>query len=268
MYYLPTTFLIILLSIVLALSSGCTNKPLNRYSRYAVPPPNSYNKSAIKTEANDKLNMIRKKNFSTLRTEMVMKGMSMDNPMLIRAFKTEMKLELWVQDSYSDKYKLFKSYNVCQKSGLLGPKQREGDKQTPEGFYDVTPARLNPNSQYFLSFNIGFPNRYDKSLGRTGSNLMIHGNCISIGCLAMTDNNIAEIYLIVEQNFKYGHSSIPIHIYPFRMTENNMALREEYHWYPFWKNLKQGYDHFEKYNRPAHAIAKNGSYVFNQGEYY
>ncbi len=251
------------LIIMLCLTGCMMTKPKERYSRYAVPPPNSYKQKIVKVKPNEKLNAIREHNFSTLRTDMVMNGMSMDNPMLIRVFKSEMKLELWVQSSYSDKYKLFKSYNICQKSGLLGPKQKEGDKQTPEGFYDVTPERLNPNSKYFLSFNIGFPNEYDRALGRTGSNLMIHGNCVSVGCLAMTDNNIAEIYLIIEQNFKYGHKSIPVHIYPFRMTQENMAMRKNYYWYPFWQNLKQGYDYFETYRTPAKAYTQNGYYVFN-----
>ena len=218
--------------------------------------------------AQEKLNAIREKNFSVLRTEMVMRGMSMDNPMLIRAFKSEMKLELWVKNTHEDQYNLFKTYNICNKSGRLGPKLKEGDRQTPEGFYSVTQDRLNPNSKYFLSFDIGFPNEYDRALERTGTHLMIHGSCVSEGCLAMTDRNMAEIYLIVEQNFKYGHRAIPVHIYPFYMTEENMKLRAFSKWYPFWENLKEGYDHFETHRRPVHASYKNGQYVFNKGAYY
>lgn len=257
MYIWPPVLLTILLTLVLFFSTGCTPD-----SRRAGPPPIRGEKLQKKS-VNKQLESIREKNFSVLRTEMVIKGMSMDNPMLIRAFKSEMKLELWVKSSYSNQYDLFKTYNVCSKSGVLGPKLKEGDKQTPEGFYNVTKDRLNPNSQYFLSFNIGFPNTYDRSYGRTGSLLMIHGNCVSVGCLAMTDKSIGEIYLIVEQNFKYGHKSIPIHIYPFRMTQKNMKARSTSHWYPFWANLKEGYDHFERYRTPAHATAKNGRYVFN-----
>ena len=265
MYYWPPLLLVIGMSLVLFFTTGCTPQILR-----AGPPP-SLNKSSsgyVPFTKNHELEKIRNKNFSVLRTEMVMKGMSMDNPMLLRAFKTEMKLELWVKNSYSDKYDLFKTYNICKKSGKLGPKLKEGDKQTPEGFYDVTYDRLNPNSQYFLSFDIGFPNAYDRLHGRTGSLLMIHGNCVSVGCLAMTDAQIAEIYLIIEQNFKYGYKSIPVHIYPFRMTEENLAFRKNSPWQPFWQNLKQGYDHFEKYREPAHVTARNGRYYFNRGKYF
>lgn len=212
---------------------------------------------------NQQLENIRKNAFSVIRTEMVIAGMSMDNPMIIRAFKNEMQLELWVKSSYHNRYELFKTYNICSKSGTLGPKLKEGDLQTPEGFYSVTKDRLNPNSRFFLSFNIGYPNEFDRAHDRTGSLLMIHGSCVSEGCLAMTDANIAEIYLIVEQNFKYGHKSIPIHIYPFRMTAENMKLRSLSRWYPFWLNLKQGYDYFEKYRTPPKVSVRNKRYVFS-----
>ncbi len=249
-----------LLIIAILTLSACMPQ---KYRYHYTPPPPTH-----KINTNVKLDELRKKNFSVIRTQMAIKGLGIENPMLIRAFKSEMKLELWVKSSYRDEYELFKSYNICQKSGVLGPKLQEGDKQTPEGFYDVKPHRLNPNSKYFLSFNIGFPNEHDKSLGRTGSHLMIHGSCVSEGCFAMTDEAIAEIYLIVEQNFKHGQESIPIHIYPFHMSDINMAMRKSSRWYSFWENLKQGYDHFETYRIPAKASSQNGRYVFNQGEYY
>ncbi len=257
-YWMPAS-MIVLLSLVLIIASACTPE----YQRH-VYTGNSYNQAGV----NKELEEIREKNFSVLRTEMVLKGLSMDNPMLIRAFKSEMKLELWVKSSYADQYDLFKTYDICSKSGTLGPKLKEGDLQTPEGFYSVTPDRLNPNSQYFLSFNIGYPNEYDRAHKRTGSLLMIHGSCVSEGCLAMTDRNIAEIYLIVEQNFKYGHKSIPIHIFPFRMTEENMRMRSLSQWYPFWRNLKEGYDYFERYYIPPEISVKNKRYAFNKGNYY
>ncbi|MGH1376353.1 MAG: L,D-transpeptidase family protein [Alphaproteobacteria bacterium] len=261
MYFLPPLILMLGLTFVLFFSSGCTPQ-----SHRAGPPPTQ--KQQNHTTVNKQLEHIRNKNFSVLRTEMVLKGLSMDNPMLIRAFKDEMKLELWVKSSYGNQYELFKSYNICSKSGALGPKLKEGDLQTPEGFYSVTKDRLNPNSKYFLSFNIGYPNAYDKSHKRTGSHLMIHGNCISEGCLAMTDAVIGEIYLIVEQNFKYGRKSIPIHIYPFRMTNENLQMRALSRWQPFWRNLKEGYDYFETNKRPPHTSVQAGRYVFNQGQYY
>jgi murein L,D-transpeptidase YafK len=212
---------------------------------------------------NKQLEAIREKNFSVLRTEMVMRGMSMDNPMYIRAFKSEMKLELWVKNSYRNQFELFRTYDICSKSGALGPKIKEGDKQTPEGFYDVNLERLNPNSKYFLSFNIGYPNQYDRAHRRTGSALMIHGECVSNGCLAMTNKSITEIYLIIEHNFKYGHESIPVHIFPFRMNDENMAARRYSNWYVFWQDLKIGYDYFEKHRIPPQILVKDKRYVIN-----
>ncbi|MCK5375070.1 MAG: murein L,D-transpeptidase [Alphaproteobacteria bacterium] len=243
----------ILTTLTLCLSmlslSACVT-PNNTYSRHEY----GYNKQ---------LEDIREKNFSVLRTEMVMRGMSMDNPMYIRAFKSEMKLELWVKNSYRNEFELFRAYDVCSKSGALGPKIKEGDLQTPEGFYDVTQSRLNPNSKFFLSFNIGYPNQYDYANKRTGSALMIHGSCVSKGCLAMTNKNIAEIYLIIEQNFKYGHESIPIHIFPFQMTDKNMKMRRYSQWYSFWNELKKGYDYFEKHRIPPHVSVKNKRYIID-----
>ncbi|MGH1403032.1 MAG: L,D-transpeptidase family protein [Alphaproteobacteria bacterium] len=260
MYFWPPLALIIGLTVVLMFASGCSPQ----HSSRARPP--SFDKT--QTVQNTRLEEMREKNFSTLRTEMVIKGMSMDNPMLIRAFKSEMQLELWVKSSYTNEYLLFRTYNICKKSGILGPKLKEGDKQTPEGFYNVTPHRLNPNSQYFLSFNIGFPNEYDRAHGRTGSHLMIHGECVSEGCLAMTNDYIGEIYLIVESNFKYGHQSIPIHIYPFRMTDTNMLMRNTSRWYPFWTELKTAHDYFERNKIPADVSVKEKHYVINEREYF
>lgn len=260
MYFWPPLLLMIGLFFVITFASGCTTQ-----SQRAPAPVYDYDPQ---TNVNNQLEQIRKDTYSVLRTEMVMAGMSMNNPMLIRAFKAEMQLELWVQSSYSSEYKLFKTYNICKKSGVLGPKLREGDKQTPEGFYKVTPYRLNPNSKYFLSFNIGYPNAYDKAHGRTGSHLMIHGECVSEGCLAMTNEYIGEIYLIVEHNFKYGHQSIPIHMYPFRLDEQNLNARKASKWYPFWNDLKKAYDYFEKHKMPAATSVRNGRYIINQGEYY
>lgn len=205
----------------------------------------------------------RKKNFSTIRTEMALKGLTLGSPLYIRAFKSEMEMEVWAQNPYTGTYKLFKTYPICSKSGTLGPKLKEGDLQTPEGFYDVTEERLNPNSQYYLSFNIGFPNKYDQAHKRTGSLLMIHGSCVSQGCLAMTDQNIGEIYLLVEQNFKHGIRSVPVHIFPFRMTQENMMLRNGSRWQPFWEQLKAGYDYFEEYNHPPLMSVRKKKYVVN-----
>lgn len=259
-----------LLTLVLFFSSGCTStqKPKTKRTPYYSSVIDKNDDLLTQQKINKKLQSLRDKNYSVLRTEMVIRGMSMNNPILIRAFKSEMQLELWVQNTYTKQYDLFRTYNVCKKSGTLGPKLKEGDLQTPEGFYSVTKDRLNPNSQYYLSFNIGYPNAYDRYHGRTGSLLMIHGGCASEGCLAMTNKQIGEIYLIIEQNFKYGHKSIPIEIYPFRMTDENMNMRRTSKWYPFWQNLKQGYDYFERYKLPADISVKGGKYVVEGSRYY
>lgn len=201
-------------------------------------------------------------NFSVIRTEMAIKGLELGSPIMIRAFKSEMDMEVWVLNKFTGRYDLFKTYQICQKSGTLGPKQKEGDLQTPEGFYYTTPERLNPNSKYFLSFDIGYPNDYDRSLGRTGSALMIHGSCVSEGCLAMTDKQIGEIYVMLDETFKRDIAHVPIHIFPFRMTEEEMALRANSPWMPFWKNLKEGYDYFEMNRVPAYVNVYKQRYVF------
>lgn len=233
------------------LLSGCITDSKTR-SFHALDPSFS---AALEHE--------RKKNFSTIRTDMAMKGLSIGTPLYIRAFKSEMEMELWAQNPYTGEYKLYKTYPICQKSGSLGPKIKEGDRQTPEGFYDVTPDRMNPHSKFYLSFNIGYPNAYDRAHGHTGSALMVHGACVSAGCLAMNDNNIGEIYLIIDESFKNGVHRIPVHIFPFRMTSDQLALRQNSPWMPFWLDLKKGYDYFEKYHVPPDMGLEHNRYVLN-----
>ena len=179
-------------------------------------------------------------------------------PVFIRIFKQESELELWAENG--DAYLLVKRYPICKWSGTLGPKLKEGDLQSPEGFYSVTPDRLNPNSRFHLSFNVGFPNAYDKAHGRTGSFLMVHGNCVSIGCYAMTDPGIEEIYGMVEAALAAGQPSVQVHIFPFKMTGDNLRAHEKSKWIGFWRNLKQGYDAFETRKRPPEIVVDGGHY--------
>ncbi len=169
----------------------------------------------------------------------------LEKPVFIRIFKEERKLEIW-QENTSGKYELYKTYDICTYSGGLGPKKKEGDKKTPEGFYSTEKSLLNPNSSYHLSFNIGYPNEYDKAHGYTGSLIMIHGDCVSIGCFAMTDPYIEEIYSIVEGALANGQKKIDIHVFPFKMTTKNMSKYNGSEYYDFWKELKPVYDYFEK----------------------
>ena len=172
-------------------------------------------------------------------------GMTQDAPILVRIFKEEAELEIWKKKD-DQRFHLFKTYPICNYSGELGPKLKQGDKQAPEGFYTVSPGRMNPNSNYHLSFNLGYPNRFDAAHGRTGAHLMVHGDCSSAGCYAMTDALIEEIYAIAREAFEGGQRQFHVHAFPFRMTAKNMARQRDNRWYGFWQTLKAGYDAFEK----------------------
>lgn len=202
-------------------------------------------------------------------------GFQVGNPVFIRIFKqmgvprTNLRkeatgqLEIWIRRP-NFTYDLFKSYPIAKVSGQLGPKEREGDFQAPEGFYAVSPDSMNPNSDYHLSMNVGYPNDFDLSPGldRTGSLIMIHGREVSIGCFAMTDPGIEEIYMIVEAALLSGQSAIPIHIFPFPMNSENMNAGSQTKWADFWRNLQDGYEIFENYRVPPKVSAKNGRYEF------
>lgn len=189
-------------------------------------------------------------------------GMRKENPVLIRSFKKESELEVWKQTSAGD-YKLLKTYPMCRWSGQLGPKKREGDRMAPEGFYPITPAQMNPNSSYHLSFNMGFPNAYDRQHGRSGNFLMVHGACSSMGCYSMTDDQIQEIYALVREAQNGGQRAVQMQAMPFRMTPENMAKHRLDSNIAFWKNLKEGSDIFEATRREPQVAACNGKYGFN-----
>jgi murein L,D-transpeptidase YafK len=190
------------------------------------------------------------------------KDMDLQSPILVRLFKQEAELEIWKQDR-SGKFALLKTYPICRWSGDLGPKVREGDRQAPEGFYAITPGQMNPQSAYYLSFNTGYPNAYDKALGRTGSQLMVHGDCSSRGCYAMTDEQIAEIYSLGRESFFGGQRSFQFQAYPFRMTPLNMAKHRNNPNMPFWKMIKEGYDHFEVTRQEPKVDFCEKKYVFD-----
>ncbi len=188
-------------------------------------------------------------------------GSSPGAGMMIRIFKESSELEVWKHTPSG--YKLFKSYEICAWSGDLGPKIKEGDRQSPEGFYTVTPGLMNPNSNYYLAFNTGFPNKFDRAHGRTGSDLMVHGDCSSRGCYSMTDESIAEIYGLARETFKGGNSSFQLQIYPFRMTPSNLARHASSPHMSFWKDIKEGYDRFEIAKAPVNWDVCNREYVFD-----
>lgn len=171
------------------------------------------------------------------------------SPALLRAFKESDEVELWLAAAKG--WRLFRTYTVAAQSGGLGPKQREGDRQVPEGRYGITASALNPASAYHLSFNIGYPNAEDRRLGRTGSFIMIHGGGASIGCLAMTDPWIEEIYLIVEAALRAGQAEVPVHAFPFRMTEERLRAAADLPWHAFWQSLRPLHDNLPPHQCPS-----------------
>jgi murein L,D-transpeptidase YafK len=194
--------------------------------------------------------------------EIEKRNMGKESPILVRIFKEESELEVWKEDQ-SGRMALLKTYPICRWSGDLGPKIRQGDRQAPEGFYKITPSLMNPNSNYYLSINIGFPNSFDRANDRTGAFLMIHGDCSSAGCYAMTDEQIAEIYALARESFFGGQSSFQIQAFPFRMTPENMARHRNSPHMAFWKMLKTGYDHFEVTRQEPKVDVCERRYVFN-----
>ena len=190
------------------------------------------------------------------------KNMDKESPILVRIFKEEAELELWKVDR-NGQYALLKTYPICKWSGDLGPKKKEGDRQAPEGFYTITPAQMNPNSNYYLAFNTGFPNAYDRAHNYTGSELMVHGDCSSRGCYAMTDEQIQEIYALARESFFGGQSSFQFEAFPFHMTALNMAKHRNNPNFAFWKMLKEGYDNFEATRQAPKVAVCEKRYVFD-----
>ena len=198
-----------------------------------------------------------------LKKEFKTKGLKWGSQIFMRVFKKEKKFEVWVKNG--EKFKLFKTYSICYYSGGLGTKTKQGDGKSPEGFYFVKPNQLNPYSSYHLAFNIGYPNKYERLKGYTGSALMVHGRCVSIGCYAMGNSNIEEIYTLLQMALENNQPFIRIHIFPFKFTDaqmNSQRIKKSKS-YSFWKNLKEGYSAFEKTKVPPNVEVKNGKYVFN-----
>lgn len=196
-------------------------------------------------------------------TAMKAKGMSRGSPVMVRIFKEEGVLEVWKRKD-NGRFDMLKTYDICKMSGELGPKFKEGDRQAPEGFYTIRPGQMNPNSDYYLSFNIGFPNAFDRANGRSGAHLMVHGACSSSGCYSMSDESIAEIFAFGRDSFRGGQTEFQLQAFPFRMTAANMARYRNDPNFPFWEMLKEGYDQFEITKLPPKVDVCGKRYVFNQ----
>lgn len=191
------------------------------------------------------------------------RGLAQGRPIFMRIFKAEFELELWMEKD--GRFEHFATYPICKWSGGLGPKLRTGDRQAPEGFYSVDRGALNPNSRWHRSFNLGFPNAYDRAHGRTGSFLMVHGGCGSIGCYAMTDAVIDEIWSLVTRALDGGQKRFQVQVFPFRMTAGNLARFEGTPWGPYWANLKTGHDLFETERVPPVVGVCDRTYAFSSG---
>jgi murein L,D-transpeptidase YafK len=198
---------------------------------------------------------------SATLSEMAKIDTTPSSPVVIRAYKKEAELEIWKMSS-DGHYALLKTYPMCRWSGQLGPKKREGDMQVPEGFYTIAPGQMNPNSHYYLSFNVGYPNAYDRALGRNGGSVMVHGVCSSAGCFSMTDEQVDDIYAIARDAFRGGQREIQLQSYPFHMTAENMAKYRLDPNIDFWKEIKNGSDHFEVTKQEPPVIVCNKHYVF------
>jgi murein L,D-transpeptidase YafK len=181
------------------------------------------------------------------------------NSLLIRIFKEESELEVWMRQG--ERFELIATYPICAWSGTVGPKEYEGDRQTPEGFYAVDLEHVGAVGRHLRAIDIGYPNGFDRSLGRTGSHILVHGGCRSVGCFAMTNPIMDQIYALAERALRAGQDAIPVHIFPFRMTEANLSRHANNRWYGFWSNLRQGYETFEATRMAPIVHACNGSYV-------
>ena len=190
-------------------------------------------------------------------------GLKRGDPIFIRIFKSELALELWMK--HGEHYVLFASYPICYWSGQLGPKLKVGDHQAPEGFYTVSKGQLNPNSHWFRAFDVGFPNLFDREHGRTGSLLMVHGGCSSVGCYAMTNGVISEVWDLVTAALDAGQERFAVDIFPFRLTEARLAAYKDHPSAGFWRELKPGYDLFEATHTPPQISVCRGQYVAGSG---
>jgi murein L,D-transpeptidase YafK len=211
---------------------------------------------------NERLAEVRARVEPGLRRDLAAAGLKWGAPVLIRAFKESAELELWMAAGKGEPWRLWRTWPIARQSGALGPKQREGDLQVPEGFYQVSLEGLNPLSRYHLSFNIGYPNERDRHLERTGSLIMIHGGALSIGCLAMTDPVIGEIYLLVEAALRGGQAEVPVHLFPFWMTKERLEDAADSPWLEFWTDeLLPVWNEFEKSRIPPRIIQSEGRYL-------
>ena len=230
--------------------------PLPSRNPLPLAPPDLLAVTPHSTRAQEAADRVR----PLLEKDLALLGLHLGSAVFLRAFKEDRLLELWVHEDSTQKFTRFRTYNIAALSGNLGPKIAEGDGQVPEGFYSVTRDALHPGSSFHLAFNIGFPNAFDREHGRTGSFIMIHGNAVSTGCLAMTDEKIEEIYTLCEAALNGGQLAFSVEIYPFRPTAIRLVRESMSPWFDFWTQLSHGYQSFENSHLPAQPRVVAGRY--------
>lgn len=235
----------------------------NRIKIIAILSLIAFSFGGIKVAKSTRSKKAVKKCTPILKKEFKKQELKWGSNIYFRIFKQEKQMQVWVKKSNT--FSLFKTYKICYFSGGLGTKTKQGDGKSPEGFYYLKPRSMNPYSSYHLSFNIGYPNKYERQKKYTGSALMVHGNCVSIGCYAMGDKNIEEIYTLLESAFEHNQGLVRIHIFPFKFTNKIMNAKEikSKNDYKFWQNLRQGYEFFQKKRIPPNVEVIGGKYVFN-----
>ncbi len=188
----------------------------------------------------------------------------------LRAFKYNKELELWAKNADDERFKLIKTYKICRTSGKLGPKRKQGDRQIPEGFYFID--RFNPSSNFYLSLGLNYPNQSDKMLGtknNLGGDIFIHGSCVTIGCIPITDELIKELYIFCVEAKSNGQKRIPVTIYPAKLTNDNFQkLKNKYKddsdKINLWEDLKKSYDNFNETKKlPKVEFLNNGRHKIN-----
>jgi murein L,D-transpeptidase YafK len=215
--------------------------------------------NAVDLASNPRAESLMSKARQKIEKELKAKGFAVGQPIFVRIFKLPGTLELWMDKGHG--YALYKTYKVCNYSGFPGPKVNEGDWQSPEGFYKVSAKQMKPNSQYHLAFDVGYPNDFDAAQNRSGSLIMVHGDCQSVGCFAMTDSRIEEIYLLAHAALMRGQEQFNVHIFPFPLTAQNLKKFAASPWIKFWKTLEPGFSAFEHYKLVPEVAVANGEYV-------
>lgn len=203
-----------------------------------------------------------------MEPELGKQGLSGGDPVVLRLFKEEGELEVWMKPSSDPHYTLFKVHRIASSAGRPGPKLREGDGQAPEGFYEVSAEGLRPGTRHYLGLDFGYPNSLDRHLGRTGGEMMIHAGSTAAGAYALSPEGMEEVYALADAALRSGTGTVGVHLFPFRLTDKRMdqVVEERSRWSEEWVNLKEGYDFFENVRQPPVLGIEAGRYVFRMGK--